>query len=84
MCEDKNWKHKDIKESWFERNKDNFKYNGRSMEQLFTYTKICHSKRVFGNEDEMRIINQDDLEKGYKMFLENFKENKQPIMGLYI
>lgn len=84
MCENKKWKYKDIKESWFEKNKDNFKYNGRSMEQLFTYTKICHSKRIFGNENEKRVINQEDLEKGYKMFLENFKENKQPIMGLYI
>lgn len=84
MCEHKNWKYKDIKCSWFEKNKESFKYNGRSMEQLFTYTKICHSKRIFGNKDEMRIINQEDLEKGYKMFLENFKENKQPIMGLYI
>lgn len=84
MCKNKEWKVNNLQQSWFEKNKDSFNYNGRSMEQLFTYTKISHSKRVFGNKDEYRNINQDDLEKGYKMFLENFKEKQQLNIGLYI
>jgi SpoVK/Ycf46/Vps4 family AAA+-type ATPase len=59
---------------WFEKNKDNFVSFGRDMETLFMKAKICHSKRVFGLSDENKsVINDEDIENAYKMFLDNKK-----------
>jgi len=37
-----------IGERWFSKNKSAFPFLGRDMEALFTYTKIAHSRRIFG------------------------------------
>lgn len=66
---------------------DNFKNSGRDMEKLFTFTKLCHSKRIFGLERNSRYkITLEDLQKGVKMF----KTHKQkdlndslPPLGMY-
>lgn len=71
---------------WFESKKDTFKNFGRDMELLFSYTKISHGRRIYGKPNDVRrIINLDDLEKGYKSFLMNSrKKNESPIVfGLY-
>ena len=47
-----------ITEKWFEDRKSVFKNFGRDMELLFTYTKICHGKRIFGKN--MRISKNDN------------------------
>ena len=54
---------------WFESNKNSFKHYGRSIEILFTKTKIAHSKRIFckDNKYKKQIILQD-LEKGLEMY----------------
>ena len=58
---------KNIKTSWFEKNKDYFKFFGRDMETLFAKTKIAHSRRVFcKNEKEKTILTKEDLDKGLK------------------
>lgn len=64
--------------SWFEKNKDKFPFFGRDMELLFFYTKICHSKRVFGKDASLKkTITKVDLVNGLEMFLKNkTKENE--------
>jgi SpoVK/Ycf46/Vps4 family AAA+-type ATPase len=71
---------------WFEKNFKNFKNYGRDMELLFFYAKISHGKRIFGKDKDMRKkITLDDIENGYKLFLEN-KQSKETheIFGLYV
>ena len=61
-------KDSEINKDWFKKNIKNFKYYGRSMEILFTKTKIAHSRRVFSkNKSERKKINLEDLDNGYKM-----------------
>lgn len=63
---------------WFEKNNSYFKYYGRDMETLFSKVKIAHSKRVFClPEKEKRLITMDDLELGFKKFLENDEVKKR-------
>tara|TARA_B100001142_G_C14163716_1_gene589486 strand:- start:186 stop:896 length:711 start_codon:yes stop_codon:yes gene_type:complete len=71
---------------WFEKNKDSFASFGRDMETLFMKAKICHSKRVFGLSDENKsVINDEDIENAYKMFLDNKKnETKTFNNNMYI
>ena len=60
------------KTSWFEKNKDYFKFYGRDMETLFAKTKIAHSRRIFGkNGDLKRKLNDKDLQKGLEIYLNN-------------
>jgi hypothetical protein len=69
-----------IPESWFDTRMDYFTTFGRDMETLFTKTKIAHSRRVFCLPDsEKRTITFDDLENGFKLFIENpeVKERKE-------
>ena len=77
----------DTKEKWFEEKKEDFIYFGRDMELLVTYTKIAHSRRIYGKSSELRkIISIDDMNAGYKTFLKNKKEKKdqQYLYGLYV
>jgi SpoVK/Ycf46/Vps4 family AAA+-type ATPase len=71
---------------WIQERKDKFEYNGRDMEQLFTYVKVAHAHRVYGlEENEKRKINMDDIHHGYETFLENRKDDKMPnLYTMYI
>ena len=62
----------DINVKWFEENMIYFKFYGRDMETLFSKTKIAHGRRVFCKppEEKKKII-KEDLDKGFKMFLNN-------------
>jgi len=76
-----------IQEKWFEKNKINFKNYGRDMELLFTYTKISHSKRIYGKSVELRKkITIEDLNTGYEMLMNNRKIEKvnNSLYGLYV
>ena len=68
---------------FFEKNIKYFKFNGGDMETLFHKCKIAHSKRMLYCDVELRkIINNQDLLEGMKLFLENDdikKEMKQMI-----
>ena len=70
---DANWSiQKDVKTSWFVKNKDYFTFFGRDMETLFAKTKIAHGKRVFcKKKEEKTVLTEEDLENGLKMFLDN-------------
>ena len=58
------------------------------MELLFTYTKICHSKRIYGKPIEQRKkINLNDLGGGFEMLKNNKKQinMRNPILdSLYL
>lgn len=73
---------------WFKKNSKCFVNYGRDMEQLFTYTKICHSRRIYGkSKDEKKKIADSDVEKALKMFMDNRKEqeeHKPYLYGLYV
>jgi len=76
-----------VKESWFDKNKENFKNYGRDMELLFTYTKISHSKRIYGKSPKLRKkITIEDLNNGYELLLNNRKkvEKNNSLYGLYV
>ena len=76
---DINWEISDDKESlkkisieWFKKNMVYFKFYGRDVETFLTKIKICHSRRVFGkNDEEKKKINYVDFENGFKVFLQN-------------
>jgi SpoVK/Ycf46/Vps4 family AAA+-type ATPase len=70
---------------WFESKSGAFKYFGRDMELLFSYTKIAHGRRIYGkSEDLKKIIHLEDLDRGYKSFTLNSKKKEVPIVfGLY-
>jgi SpoVK/Ycf46/Vps4 family AAA+-type ATPase len=66
-----------LKERWFQDKKDSFVNYGRDMEMLFTYTKISHSRRIYGKPEDMRKkITLDDMNKGYEVFVKNKKQKK--------
>ena len=77
------WSLKDkIKDSWFEKNKDYFKYYGRDMETLLAKTKIAHGRRVFClPEEDKKKITLEDLNKGFDMFLKNNEVKKRKDKG---
>lgn len=74
---------------WFEKHKAKFKHFGRDMELLFFYTKIAHSKRVYGKQGEVKkYIKIEDVNVGFETFLKNTKKEneirKQIIESLYV
>jgi len=74
-----------IKDSWFEKHMEYFKYYGRDMETLFSKTKIAHARRVFClDEKEKTKITMKDVKKGFEMYLENdeVKNRKSQIKEL--
>ena len=75
----------EITAKWFDKNKKNFKFQGRDMETLLFKTKIVHSKRVFCRplEEKTKIIVKD-LEKGLELFLKNNEVSKNIMSSIYI
>jgi len=68
---------------WFEQKQ--FKYYGRDMELLFTYTKIAHGRRIYGKTAVRKNISLDDLNNGYKTFIKNKDKPDNKLMNsLYI
>jgi len=80
-------KDQELPESWFASKMDYFTTYGRDMETLFTKTKIAHGRRVFCLPvSEKKIITIDDLENGFKLFIENpeVKDRKERGVGPYM
>jgi ATP-dependent 26S proteasome regulatory subunit len=74
-----------INEQWFQDKKDNFLGLGRDMEILFTYSKIAHGLRIYGKDKEFqKKISLDDMNNGYKTFLNNIKEEKSFLNSMYV
>jgi hypothetical protein len=80
-------KGQELPESWFASRMEYFTTYGRDMETLFTKTKIAHGRRVFCLPVcEKKIITIDDLENGFKLFIENpeVKDRKERGVGPYM
>ena len=61
-----------IKLEFFKENKDFFPFNGGDMETLWHFTKMVHSRRVFGLDLELRKkITNEDLKNAFKLFTTN-------------
>jgi hypothetical protein len=60
-----------INQKWFDANKQYFKDNGRSMEQLFAYSKISHAQRIYGKDISLRkTLTLDDVRDGLSTYKE--------------
>jgi SpoVK/Ycf46/Vps4 family AAA+-type ATPase len=75
--------------NWIEKNKDDFKYYGRDMEQLLLHVKVVHSRRIYGKSHDLcKRITMDDLENGRKAFIEHQTNKKskmsESMYGLYL
>lgn len=75
-----------LNDKWFIQQKEHFKSYGRDIELLFTYMKICHGRRIYGkNKDIRKKISIADLDGGLKMLLTNKeKQEKTFISTLYV
>ena len=74
----------EIPDAWFEQRKGQFRQFGRDMENLFTYTKIAHRRRIYGKSFEYRKrISLEDLEKGYQVFLKHKGIKKTFVHDMY-
>lgn len=73
-------------DTFFEKNKDNFKYFGGSVEQLINEIKYAHSFRTFYENSKSRDVVEDDLYKAYETYKSNKKEKKkeEPPIGMYL
>lgn len=68
----------EIKDQFFEDNKDYFKYNGGDLENYLEQVKISHSRRVFGlSQDVKKILIQKDFELGFQTFKLNNEQKKE-------
>ncbi len=84
---DYGWKIKEdeINNEFFEKNKDEFKYFGRDMENLFAKCKIAHATRVlYSDPSDKKIINKTDLEKGFKIYKSDLDVTKNDGISDYI
>lgn len=60
-----------FKPKWFDTNKLHFKDNGRSMEQLFSYSKISHAQRIYGKDISLRkTLTCEDIQAGLSLYKE--------------
>lgn len=75
----------DMPNRWFDKKLKTFIHYGRDMEALFTYTKICHGRRIYGKSSEHRKkLLIDDLDKGYEIFMKNKEVKKFVVTNMYI
>ena len=73
--------------NWFDKKLDNLKSFGRDIETLFAKTKICHSRRLFGNTSAIKtVLTLDDINAGYNLYISNeySKKSSEIINNLYI
>jgi hypothetical protein len=77
----------DILSKWFSGNYKKFVHYGRDMEHLLTCVKICHGRRIYGKDIELRkLITLDDLKTGYDEFVSSNKSKSVPtyLQSIYI
>jgi len=93
MVEESDWNFmdkEDVKVKWFEEKKKTFEHYGRDMEMLFTYMKVCHSKRIYGKSPDLRKkLTSEDMKEGYDMYVQNKKkknkiDDSSAFYGLYV
>ena len=67
-----------ITKEWFSKNYDNFSNYGRDIETLITHVKISHGRRLYGSDSKSKEITQEDLDNGFKRYMDNRNKNKKP------
>jgi SpoVK/Ycf46/Vps4 family AAA+-type ATPase len=83
MVEEISWElSEEANVDWFKDKKDTFESFGRDMESLLTHVKISHGRRIYGNEGTLKKISIEDLDNGYKRFIDNKKKKKDNISFL--
>lgn len=60
----------------FDKHYKDFEHFGRDMDLLFTHVKIQHSRRIFLNNSEKKMIVMDDFVNGMKCFMANKNDKK--------
>lgn len=74
-----------LTDRWFIDKKKSFSSYGRDVEAMLTFIKIVHGRRIFGNVDaKKKCINMEDVDRGYKQYMENKKQEDTPSFGLYV
>lgn len=74
------WKiSKDVSKEWFSTKYKDFSNFGRDIETFLTHVKISHGRRLYGSEYISKEITVDDLDSGFKRYVEN--RNKQKNMS---
>jgi hypothetical protein len=73
MVDDAQWTLEEVDVSgmkdWFNKKHRDFTAWGRDMEKLWTFVKIAHSRRMYGQPVEMRkTITVADLNAGYEQW----------------
>tara|TARA_B110000285_G_scaffold31043_1_gene31936 strand:- start:3529 stop:4743 length:1215 start_codon:yes stop_codon:yes gene_type:complete len=77
----------DILSKWFICNYKKFVHYGRDMEHLLTCVKICHGRRIYGKDKDLRkLITLDDLTCGYDEFVKSIKSQDIPtyLQSIYV
>ena len=63
--------------NFFKKNKEEFKYFGGDIDTLILNCKMCHSRRIFGQTDNLRkIITMTDIYCGFSKLLKIRSDNK--------
>jgi hypothetical protein len=74
-----------VKNSFFKKKMESFKFFGGDMEVLFTRCKRAHSRRIFCTEEVKKVINLNDLKKGFEVFKAHQKKKDLDFMkGMFI
>jgi hypothetical protein len=88
--QENNWKLDENEEKriqWFKKHYKSFKHYGRDVEQLFSYIKICHGRRIYGKKIEKKLISMEDMNKGFEQFTKHsslHEDEKPQLIGLYV
>ena len=56
------------------------------MEQLFSYSKVSHALRIYGQDESLRkILSCQDLDEGFKLYKEYGNSHKKDniLLSLY-
>lgn len=77
---------KNITKEWFLKNYDNFSNFGRDIETLITHVKISHGRRLYGSDSKCKEITKEDLDNGFKRYIDNRNKSKPPtfLNSIYI
>jgi len=78
----------DITDAWFQTRLNELTCYGRDIEQLITYIKIAHSRRIYGLDLSARKkITIDDINTGYSTLKNNkslSKKDESHLYGIYV
>lgn len=79
-----------VRSKWFRQHVSTFRALGRDMEKLWTFIKIKHARRVYGQTgltEGIRCIIHEDMETGFRVFQEQQQETEGlplALQSLYI